>query len=357
MPIVQSRRRFLTNTVVAGGAAVGVFGATGLNGARKSLAAEPPPEITTIRIVNWRGFGFICVAPQWVARELLLTEGFTDTRYVDFTAEDARKAQAAKINPGIDMIARGEADFMLINPVDMAPALDAGVPITVLGGVHVGCIELFANENVRGIADLKDRAVGIRWAGVDKWFVSIMASYVGLDPGRDIRWVEITDPSIPIAQVLAEGKVDAFLAIPPESQELRARNVGHVVVNWSVDRPWSQYFCCMLTGGSEFVRKYPVASKRALRAVLKAADICVSDPARVARMLVERGYTDHYDYALQSMTDVRYDLWREYDSEDSLRFYALRMHEAGFIKSSPNKLIAEHTDWRFLNELKRELKA
>jgi NitT/TauT family transport system substrate-binding protein len=231
------------------------------------------------------------------------------------------------------------------------------VPITVLGGVHVGCIELFANENVRGIADLKDRAVGIRWAGVDKWFVSIMASYVGLDPGRDIRWVEITDPSIPIAQVLAEGKVDAFLAIPPESQELRARNVGHVVVNWSVDRPWSQYFCCMLTGGSEFVRKYPVASKRALRAVLKAADICVSDPARVARMLVERGYTDHYDYALQSMTDVRYDLWREYDSEDSLRFYALRMHEAGFIKSSPNKLIAEHTDWRFLNELKRELKA
>jgi NitT/TauT family transport system substrate-binding protein len=35
----------------------------------------------------------------------------------------------------------------------------------------------------------------------------------------------------------------------------------------------------------------------------------------------------------------------------------LRLHEAGMIKSSPNKLIAESADWRFLNELKRELKA
>jgi NitT/TauT family transport system substrate-binding protein len=33
------------------------------------------------------------------------------------------------------------------------------------------------------------------------------------------------------------------------------------------------------------------------------------------------------------------------------------MHEAGFIKSSPQKVIADGTAWRFLNELKRELKA
>jgi NitT/TauT family transport system substrate-binding protein len=40
-----------------------------------------------------------------------------------------------------------------------------------------------------------------------------------------------------------------------------------------------------------------------------------------------------------------------------MRFYALRLHEAGMIKSTPNEIIAEGTDWRFLNELKRELKA
>jgi NitT/TauT family transport system substrate-binding protein len=56
------------------------------------------------------------------------------------------------------------------------------------------------------------------------------------------------------------------------------------------------------------------------------------------------------------LTDTQYDRWREFDPEDTLRFFALRMHEAGFIKSDPQKIIADGTDWRFLDELKRELK-
>jgi NitT/TauT family transport system substrate-binding protein len=93
-----------------------------------------------------------------------------------------------------------------------------------------------------------------------------------------------------------------------------------------------------------------------LRAILKAADLCTSQPARMAQLLVDQGYTTRYDYALQALSEIRYDVWRDYDPEDTLRFYALRMHEAGLIKSDPQKLIAEHTDWRFLNELKREMK-
>ena len=52
-----------------------------------------------------------------------------------------------------------------------------------------------------------------------------------------------------------------------------------------------------------------------------------------------------------------YDRWREYNPEDTVRFYALRLHEIGMIKSTPQKIIAEGTDWRFLDALKRELKA
>ena len=107
---------------------------------------------------------------------------------------------------------------------------------------------------------------------------------------------------------------------------------------------------------TEFARAYPVATRRVLRAILKAADLCVSQPARMAQLLVNQGYTTRYDYALQALSEIRYDVWRDYDPEDTLRFYALRMHEAGMIKSDPQKLIAEHTDWRFLNELKREMK-
>jgi NitT/TauT family transport system substrate-binding protein len=130
-----------------------------------------------------------------------------------------------------------------------------------------------------------------------------------------------------------------------------------VLVNTGLDRPWSQYFCCMLAGNRDFVRNYPVATKRVLRAILKAADFCAAEPDRAARQLVDGGFTPQYDYALQTMHDVVYDKWRDYDAEDTVRFYALLLREAGIIKSTPQKIIAESTDWRFLDELKRELKA
>ena len=79
-------------------------------------------------------------------------------------------------------------------------------------------------------------------------------------------------------------------------------------------------------------------------------------PETAAHRLVDGGFTPKYDYALQTMTELPYDRWREYDSEDTMRFYALRLHEAA-CRSSPNTLLAEGTDWRFVNELKRELKA
>jgi NitT/TauT family transport system substrate-binding protein len=157
-------------------------------------------------------------------------------------------------------------------------------------------------------------------------------------------------------QLLAEGQIDALLHFPPVPQELRARQIGHVVVNSAVDRPWSQYFCCLVAGNREFARQHPVATKRAVRAILKAADVCGLEPQWAARFLVDKGYVQRYDYALQTMQELPYGNWREYDPEDTIRFYALRLHEAGMIKSTPQRIITQGTDWRFLNELKRELK-
>ena len=137
---------------------------------------------------------------------------------------------------------------------------------------------------------------------------------------------------------------------------MRARHIGQVIFDTAVDRPWSQYFCCMLVGNREFIRKNPVATKHVVRAILKATDRCDSEPERVASAIVDRGFADRSDPLLQILKDNPYK-WREYNAEDTVRFYALRLQEAGLIKSSPPKIIAEGTDWRFLDELKRELKA
>jgi NitT/TauT family transport system substrate-binding protein len=111
----------------------------------------------------------------------------------------------------------------------------------------------------------------------------------------------------------------------------------------------------VLYSSRDFVREHPIATKRYLRAVLKAADYCADEPEKAAQRLVKAG--SRYEYALQTLTEIQYREWRNYDPEDTMRFYALLLHEAGMINSSPNQLIAEGTDWRFLHELKRELKA
>jgi NitT/TauT family transport system substrate-binding protein len=306
------------------------------------VAAEPPPETTRIRLVR---IPSICRAPQYVADELLRGQGFTEIEYV-------RKAGGGA---SVAALAKGEADISMNYSGPVIVRLDAGDPLVVLAGIHVGCFELFGTDRVRSIRDLKDKTVAVvELNGSEHVFLNSMAAYVGLNPRKDIHFV--AHPVAESIELLAAGKIDAFLGFPPIPQELRARKIGHSVVNSTLDRPWSQYFCCLATAHRDFVRRHPVATKRALRAMLMANSICALEPDRVARHLVDNGFATRYEYALQTLKDIPYGRWREYQPEDTLRFYALRLHEAGIIKASPTRIISQGTDWRFLNELKAELR-
>jgi NitT/TauT family transport system substrate-binding protein len=332
--MAQNRRDFIHGTSVACAAA--------LAGVRpRKVAAEPPPETSKLRVARGPS---ICIAPEFVAEELLKSEGFADLQYI-----------RTDIGAITSSLSAGTTDIALHFAGPLVMELDAGRPIVLLAGDHVGCFELFGTERVRAVRDLKGKTVAVTQLGLTQHvFLASMVAHVGLNPSTDINFVAY--PPEEAKKLLAAGKVDAYLGFPPDPQELKDRKIGHVVVNSSVDRPWSQYFCCFVTANREFVRKYPVATKRALRAILKATDMCAVAPEQAARTLVDRGFTSRYDYAVQTMKDVVYTRWRELDPEDTLRFYALRLREAGMVKSNPNKIIAQGTDWRFLNELKKELK-
>ena len=110
---------------------------------------------------------------------------------------------------------------------------------------------------------------------------------------------------------LRQGEIDAFLGFPPQPQDLRARKIGHVLVDSNVDKPWSSYFCCMLAGNRDFVRAHPIATKRALRAILRRRTSARRSPDRAARLMVDTGRTRNYDLMRQTLDEVRYDRWRE----------------------------------------------
>jgi NitT/TauT family transport system substrate-binding protein len=194
MPIVQTRRRFLTTAALAG--------AAGLVHARPALAGEGAPEITSVRIQKSPS---ICNAPRYVAEELLRAEGFTDIRYVSGSFDAVTVYQA---------FVRGDFDFI----TDFAPlcvhAIDQGMAVTVLAGLHAGCFELFANEDVHSIADLRGKAIGVAALNSPQhMFLAPIAAHVGIDPSKDINWV--VSPSVKPMQLFIDGKLDGFLGLRP----------------------------------------------------------------------------------------------------------------------------------------------
>jgi NitT/TauT family transport system substrate-binding protein len=335
MRFTPSRRSFLTG--------LAAVGSTGLFGSSRSRAEEALPETNTVRLGRWKD-GAYCWASVYLAGELLRADGFTDVQYV---AGDKRLDNS-------QWLAQGHVDFDMNMPSMHIKLIEAGVPIKVLTGVHSGCFELIANDTVRTVADLHGKRVAVDAIGSHPHLLlSLMANYVGLDPVHEINWIESASP----ADLFAQGKADALLAGAPEPLKLRAMKLGHTVISNAVDRPWSQYFCCMIAGSADYITQNPVATKRVVRAILKSADLCSSDPKSAAELLVERGFLPNFDYAYATLKETRHDAWREYGAEDSLRFYALRMQETRMIKATPQEIIARGSDWRFLEELRHELKA
>jgi NitT/TauT family transport system substrate-binding protein len=329
------RRQFLSGT-----AALGAAGLLGLH--QRPAVADPPPETTRIRLIH---APFICTAPQYLAEELLPLEGFTRWEYLPVGTRS-----------GVEAIAEGKADISMYNSFELIPHLDAGSPVVVLAGVHGGCYQLFGGDRVRSIRDLAGKTAAIHYLGSgDHVLLSAMLSYVGMNPG-EVNWLTGRD-MLNAMDLFIEGKADAFMGWAQEPAELRLKRVGQVIVDIGQDRPWSRYFCCMAVANRDFVQQNPIATKRALRAMLKAADICAADPEGVARFLAAKLYETRYPIGLEVMNSTQFNLWRTVNPADTLRFYALRLREVGMIKTPPNELISRGTDWRFLDELKKELKA
>jgi len=109
MAWIQTRRRFVAGLAAAG--------AAGLVRAPNLLAAEAPLETTSVHLTKSPG---ICLAPQYVAEELLRAEGFTDISYVDAP-------------PGI--LPLGKADFTLAYAANFLRQIDAGDPALCCPGL------------------------------------------------------------------------------------------------------------------------------------------------------------------------------------------------------------------------------
>ncbi len=334
-----SRREFLSRTLLTGTAMY-----LGLGSDLGLATVEPPPETTTVRFQQLKS---ACWVPQLVAEPLLREEGFKDIQYIkhDKAFQGEEDIMAGRVD--------FTADFTGLSLMKLVP----GSPLVFISGFHVGCYSLIGSDRIKSVLDLKGKKVWA-WGNLDHIatvFFKALVAYVGLDPDKDVQYVEA--PKDEAIEMFKRGEIDAFMSFPPGPQQLRAAGVGHTLVDTNVDRPWSQYFCCMIIGRRDFIKNNPVATRKVIRSILRANDMVSQDPSMAAQMLVDWKLrkADDQEFVAQAFREIPYDKWRHYSPEDTIRFWALRLKELGITKHSPQEIISKNTDWSHLASLKNEM--
>jgi NitT/TauT family transport system substrate-binding protein len=314
-------------------------------------ATLPPPETTTVRIVK----PFACDPPLWLAKEFLLEEGFTDVKYV-------QNGGATR-----EFVSKDLAEFAPGHPEEAVAAIDAGVPLVALAGIHSGCQEVWVGPGIASIRDLRGKRIAVFAKDTTDQFFGFFATtlaYVGIDPVKDVIFVAFDDYAV-MMKAFVDGQVDAFLAAAEGAAILHRnpRTPSTKILDQTADKPWSQYVCCLLLANRDWTRQHPIATKRVTRAVMRAADATVKDRPRAAHVGATRPIASILPPSGISFEEILNDTiampsydWREFDPEETLRFFALRLGEVKLIKSTPQQIIAQGSDVAYLRQLQKELK-
>ena len=225
----------------------------------------------------------ICLAPRYIAEDLLRAEGFTDIRYVTSRGRALARARSHAARS----ISTSTSRHRLVSH------LDAGVPITVLAGVHAGLLRA-----VRARADPNHQ----RPEGQEGRHPRVSARARHLlrrDHGgacrarsRQGHRLGHADPTGNPMELFAERKsrcvsrlsARAAGAARPQDRS-RDHQHGH--------GPAMVAVFLLHAGRQQGLRPQLIRSRPSavLRAILKAADICAAEPERAAQRLVDGGFT------------------------------------------------------------------
>ncbi len=201
-------------------------------------------------------------------------------------------------------LARGEVDFSIHFAPEFIIPLDVGKPITIIGGVHVGCYELFANE--RNPQHRRPEGQECRRAGPSSSGPHLfLASMAGLCRARPCQGHQLGDERYGQADGTFQRRQDRCVSRLSARATGAARpKLGHVIVDSSVDRPWSQYFCCVLAGNARF-RRATTRSRRSACCAPSSRQPTSASPSRSGWRSVwsMAGSPLGYDYALQALSD------------------------------------------------------
>jgi NitT/TauT family transport system substrate-binding protein len=299
-----------------------------------------PPETPSIRLAAGA-----CDSAIFGAERYLREEGFTDVKFTDVATATA--------------ITAGNADIGNAFPPQFFNAVENGPKVVSLGGLHPGCVEIWAQPGIASVKELKGRTITVTAKALTNLqyaWLAITIKQAGVDP-KDVNFVVQADANL--TQLYLDGKNDAVFVATTGAAALKANsaNKGHVIHSQVMDEPWKSTNCCFIMASETWYRANPIAAKRAMRAIYRTADTLPADRGDAAKLATDKGLFGGAP-ALANVREAANMVpldWRAYDLEKAVRYYAPLLTDVGLLKTSTDDLL-KAVDLKIFKELSTELK-
>jgi ABC-type nitrate/sulfonate/bicarbonate transport system substrate-binding protein len=235
-----------------------------------------PPEKVTIAYTT---------ASNAILTYIAFAKGYFTEEGLEATPQPQAFGQRA-----LNAVIEGKADLGTVADTPIMFAVMNGKKITILAMIQTSN----KNEGIvarvdRGItepSDLKGRTIGVKLGTASDFFADTILIAHGIDR-KQVNIVDIQPEEM--ATALGTGRVDAVSIWNPILIQLQ-KDLGNRGCTFYGDRLYTSIFC--VAASQDFVKKYPEAIKKVLRALIKAETFVQHHPEESRRLVAEFIETD-----------------------------------------------------------------
>ena len=273
--------------------------------------------------------GSLCNSPTYIAYE----RGFFAEEGIDATLV-AADFETAKVGLNNGTIASANGDFQFF------PAIESGIGLTVVDGLHEGCIKLnvLPDSDIHEAKDLKGKKIAVDEIGGTTYQAALLwLAQAGLGI-NDVIFLPYSDSNLEL-QALYSGQIDVAALWDPQAAQSIKAGKSRAILDIAEDEPFKNHYCCYLYASTKLIKEQPELIAAELRAYDKAKAWINENPEETVKIVTEKQYVavEDYDLAVELVKSYKYG--SNTDAGADVAYFAKALHEVGYLQSDPDEYI------------------
>ena len=266
--------------------------------------------------------GGLCGAPSYIAYE----KGFFAEEGLDVELVSGTLDQL-KVGLGSGQFVNANGDFQWF------PAIQQGLDLKIIGGLHKGCIRLVVppNSDIKTSADLKGKRIGIdEQGGTPQSVATVILANAGIDPQKEVEWKVY--PLDQMTQAVSKGEIDCFAAWDPFGSLAEQAEGYTTLSDIATDPLFANRSCCFLYASGAQITKNKDKVKAIANAYKKSTEWIKANPEETASIVIDKGYvaSDNKDLMIELLKSYDY-LYTSDEAKDDLHYFVEEFKKTGFL--------------------------